>query len=123
MSTRERLPAATATDAAAPDQPPAGSPAGEGPTGTAPSSRWRLPGLLGVAAVVCVSCYAGSILAVLAGLGVASTLFIGTAGLLVAGGAALAFLAVRRHRAACQPVPSEAGTRLERVDTHPKARW
>lgn len=124
MTTRERQPAGTATDAAAPHHH---SPAGSGPrgrsTGTAPSSRWRLPGLLGVAAVACVSCYAGPILAVLGGLGVASSLFIGTAGLLVAGGAALAFLAVRRRDTACDTVASGAATGPEPVSTpHLEAR-
>lgn len=64
---------------------------------------------LGVAA--CAACCAGPILAFLGGLslaGLASSRLIGGFGLVVAAGAGLAYLAVRRGRvAACATAPSE----------------
>jgi hypothetical protein len=74
---------------------------------------------LGIAA--CVACCAGPILAFLGGvtvLGVASTWFIGGAGLVIAAAAATAFLVVRsrRRESACavdgvEPIPIELTTR------------
>ena len=57
--------------------------------------------LLGVGAAACVVCCAGPILAFLGGLslaGPASTLFLGTVGLVVAVGAAVALLLVVQRR-------------------------
>ncbi len=75
------------------------------------------PRILGLGAVACVACCAGPILAFLGGLsvaGLASTWFIGGAGLVIAAAAAVGFLLVRRRRqlAACAvrpegPVPVE----------------
>jgi hypothetical protein len=58
--------------------------------------------IFGLAAVACVACCIGSVLGVLgaiAALGVVSSLFIGAAGLVVAGVAVAAFIVVRRRRA------------------------
>ncbi len=58
-------------------------------------------GLVGLGVVACVACCAGPILALLGGLtiaGLASTLVIGVAGLVVAVMSAVAWLAVRRRR-------------------------
>jgi hypothetical protein len=77
-------------------------------------------GILGLGAAACVACCAGPILAFLGGLslaGLASTWLIGGAGLLIAAGAALGFLLVRRRRrSACAvtpegPVPVELTVR------------
>jgi mercuric ion transport protein len=57
--------------------------------------------LLGVGAVACVACCAGPILAVLGGLsvaGLASTVFIGGAGLVIAFAALAAYVLVRRRQ-------------------------
>ena len=60
--------------------------------------------VVGVGAAACLVCCGGPILAFLSGLGVAglaSTLVIGAAGLLIAVSAIGAFLLVRRRRSAC----------------------
>ena len=54
--------------------------------------------ILGFAAAACVACCIGPILGVLAALGLASTLLIGAAGLIIAGAAATSFVLVRRKR-------------------------
>jgi hypothetical protein len=61
-------------------------------------------GVLGIAAAACVVCCAGPILALLGGLSLAalaSTLVIGSAGVVIAVVAGLAFVVVRRRRTAC----------------------
>ena len=71
--------------------------------------------VLGVAAAACVACCIGPILGVLAAiaaLGLASTILIGVAGLLIAAAATTAFVLVRRKRTsscstAVEPVPVE----------------
>lgn len=67
--------------------------------------------ILGLGAAACVACCAGPLLAVLGGLsiaGLAGTLLIGSAGLLIAAGAAAGFLLVRRRRrSACTVAPDE----------------
>ena len=78
-------------------------------------------GVLGIGAAACVACCAGPVLALLGGLslaGIASTLFIGAAGLVIAAAAAAGVLLVRRRQAdsACaadpaEPVPVGAPTR------------
>lgn len=68
---------------------------------TRPSAKRDGFGLVGLGVVACVACCAGPILAVLGGLtiaGLASTLVIGVAGLVVAAVSAVAWLAVRRRR-------------------------
>ncbi len=66
--------------------------------------------IVGLAAAACLACCAGPILAFLGALslaGIASTWLIGGAGLLIAAGAAIAFLLVRSHRqqVACGVTP------------------
>lgn len=66
-------------------------------------------GILGLGAVACLACCAGPILAFLGGLGIAglaSTLFIGAAGLAITAAAIAAFVVVRRRRRGCA-VPDE----------------
>ena len=76
--------------------------------------------ILGIAAVACVACCIGPILAVLgaiAALGLVSTILIGAAGLLVAGAAVAAFLVVRRRRpanASCSVEPEQVPVELTR---------
>lgn len=80
--------------------------------------------VVGLAAAACVACCAGPILAFLGALslaGLASTWFIGGAGLTIAAGAAIAFLIVRRrrHQVGCAvtpdgPVPVEVSERALR---------
>ena len=68
---------------------------------TETSSTWGSGTVLGLAAVACVACCSGPILAVLGAivaLGVVSTIFIGAAGLLVTAAAVVAFVAVRERR-------------------------
>ena len=63
------------------------------------------PSLLGIAAA-CVACCIGLILALLGAVGLAglaATLFVGAAGLLITGAAVVAVLMVRRRRATCAP--------------------
>jgi mercuric ion transport protein len=77
--------------------------------------------LLGVGAVACVACCAGPILAVLGGVslaGLASTVFIGAAGLVIAVAALAAYFVVRQrqHRnrdTVIEPVPAELGRKPE----------
>lgn len=68
-------------------------------------------GVLGLGAAACVACCIGPILAFFGGLtivGLASTFVIGSVGLLVAAGAAMALLAVRHRRqtSACTTEPA-----------------
>ena len=63
-------------------------------------------GILGIGAAACVACCAGPILAFLGGLGIASTLLIGTLGLLITAAAVAATVVVRRRRATCE-VPAD----------------
>jgi hypothetical protein len=75
--------------------------------------------ILGLAAVACVACCIGPTLAVLgaiAALGLASTIFIGAAGLLIAAAATAAFAVVRRRRrdTSCATTPDEALVELSR---------
>lgn len=80
-----------------------------------PSSGNRF-GMLGIGVAACAACCAVPILALLGGLslaGLASTLVIGTSGLVIAAAATTAFVAVRRRRTpsaarAAGPVPVEA---------------
>jgi hypothetical protein len=68
--------------------------------------------ILGIGAAACVACCAGPILAFLGGLGIAglaSTLLIGTAGLLIAAAAGIALVVVRRRRRAGCAVPPHTG--------------
>ena len=61
-------------------------------------------GVLGMGAAACVACCAGPVLAILGGLslaGLASTLLIGTAGLVIAAVALAALLVARRRRNDC----------------------
>jgi mercuric ion transport protein len=61
--------------------------------------------VLGLGAAACVACCAGPILAFLGGLGiagVASTLVIGAAGLLITAAAVTAIVVVRRGRTSCE---------------------
>lgn len=87
-------------------------------------------GIVGVGAAACFACCAGPILAILGGVtmaGVAGTMFVGAASLIIAVAAAVADLVVRRRRqaAACalaaapvpvtvtaKPAPSDAPTEL-----------
>ena len=69
---------------------------------------------LGLAVVACVACCVGPILGVLgaiAALGLAASLLIGLAGLVIAAAATVAFVVVRRRRRSCalpaEPVPVE----------------
>jgi hypothetical protein len=76
-------------------------------------------GIVGFGAVACLACCAGPILAFLGGLGIAglaSTVFIGGAGLAVTAAAIAAFVVVRRRRSSCAvpdegPVAVDAPTR------------
>jgi len=74
-------------------------------------------GLLGVAATACIACCAGPILAFLGVAGLASSLAIGTTGLVIAAAAASAWLLVRRRHhvvpvaASSELTPVEAPTR------------
>jgi mercuric ion transport protein len=75
--------------------------------------------VLGMGAAACVACCAGPLLAILGGLslaGLASTLLIGTAGLVIAAVALAALLVARRRRNDCpvsddSPTPVAAPTR------------
>jgi hypothetical protein len=67
-------------------------------------------GILGIGAGACLVCCAGPILAFLGGLGIAglaSTLLIGAAGLLITAAAVAAIAIVRRRRTTCD-VPEGA---------------
>jgi hypothetical protein len=67
-------------------------------------------GILGLGALACLACCAGPILVFLSGLGIAglaSTLFIGAAGLAVTAAAIAAFVVLRRRRSSCA-VPDES---------------
>jgi hypothetical protein len=69
-------------------------------------------GVIGMGAAACVACCAGPIVAILGGLGLAglvSTLFIGTAGLVIAAAALAALLVARRRRNDC-PVSDDSPT-------------
>jgi glycerol-3-phosphate acyltransferase PlsY len=66
-------------------------------------------GILGLGAVACLACCAGPMLAFLGGLGIAglaSTLFIGAAGLAITAAAIATVVIVRRRRSSCA-VPNE----------------
>ena len=82
--------------------------------------------LLGIAAVACVACCIGPIVAVLgtiAALGLVSTIFIGAAGLLVAAVAVAAFIVVRRRRrpdASCAVVADQVPVALTRQSSEPR---
>lgn len=68
-------------------------------------------GILGFGAAACVACCAGPILAFLGGVGIAglaSTLLIGAAGLVIAAVAVIAIVLVRRRRTSCA-VPKDSG--------------
>ena len=89
-------------------------------TATDNPSRSGIASVLGIAAVACVACCLGPILAVLgaiAALGVASTMVIGAAGLMITAAAIAAFVVVHRRRtdASCavpqERVPVELGQR------------
>jgi hypothetical protein len=75
--------------------------------------------VLGVGAAACVACCAGPILAILGGLGLAglaSTLLIGSGGLVIVAAALTALLVTRRRRNDCpvsdgSPTPVAAPTR------------
>jgi hypothetical protein len=68
--------------------------------------------LLGLGALACLGCCAAPVLAVLGGLsvaGLAATTVLGGAGLVIAVGAAVAYLSVRTRRArACAVAPFDA---------------
>jgi Ca2+/Na+ antiporter len=73
------------------------------------STARRSSAVLGLGAAACAACCAGPIFAFLAGLGLAglaSTLFIGTAGLLITGAALAGWSTVRERRRACS-VPGD----------------
>jgi hypothetical protein len=76
--------------------------------------------IVGIAAVACVACCIGPILGwlgALAALGLGSTLFIGAAGLLVAGGAVAVFVVARRRlssNVSCSVVPEQVAVELSR---------
>lgn len=64
--------------------------------------------MVGLGAAACVACCAGPLLAFLGGLtiaGTVGTVFIGTAGLVVAVVGAAAFVVVRRRSEPCRPEP------------------
>ena len=68
-------------------------------------------GFLGIGAAVCAACCVGPIVAFLGGLGlagIASTLFIGVAGVGIAAVAAAGLLAVRRRRTGGSCTPDRA---------------
>ena len=88
-------------------------------TDTRASPRSGPWSILGIAAAACVVCCIGPILAVLgaiAALGLASTVFIGAAGLLVAAAAIAAFVVVRRRRRTglCAVTPERVSVELGR---------
>ena len=89
-------------------------------TATDKPSRTAVASGLGIAAVACVACCLGPILALLgaiAALGVVSTIFIGAAGLVITAAAIATVVVVRRRRtgASCavppERVPVEVGRR------------
>lgn len=68
---------------------------------TSPHTRRHRFGILGIGAAACVACCIGPLVALLGGLslaGLASTLLIGAAGLVIAAVAAVGFVVVRRRR-------------------------
>ena len=80
--------------------------------------------LLGLTALACVGCCAGPILAFLGGLGIAglaSTTFLGGAGLIITAAAATGYVIMRRRRtSACATTRPDAGrvaTPLRRAPT------
>ena len=67
--------------------------------------------ILGVGAAACVACCAGPLLAFLGGLGIAglaSTLLIGSLGLVVVAAAVVGFLVARRRRTTTCEAPPQA---------------
>ena len=90
-----------------------------GTTDTRASSGSGAPSFLGIAAVACVACCIGPILAVLgaiAALGLASTILVGAAGLLITAAAISAFVVVRRRRwtGSCAVTPERLPVELGR---------
>lgn len=83
-------------------------------------------GILGLGAAACVACCAGPILAFLGGLGIAglaSTLLVGSIGLVVTAVAIAATILVRRRTTRCAtldsgPVPVAAPRRITQPDHH-----
>ncbi|HUP86904.1 MAG TPA: hypothetical protein VM143_14695 [Acidimicrobiales bacterium] len=64
-------------------------------------------GIVGIGAAACAACCAGPVLAILGGVtiaGVAGTMFVGVASLLVAVVAAVAYVGVRRRRSIARAV-------------------
>ena len=71
--------------------------------------------LVGLVAAACVACCAGPILAVLAGFaaaGALSSVWIGVAGIAIAGAALVAFLTVRHKRRSCEVDASQTPVTL-----------
>jgi mercuric ion transport protein len=79
---------------------------------SAPSQQGGL-GIVGLGAAACIACCAGPVLAVLGGVslaGLASTVFLGAGGLLVAAVGAIGYALARRRRGAACALPAATST-------------
>jgi hypothetical protein len=89
-------------------------------------SKWKdVTRVLGLGALACAACCAGPILALLGGitiLGIASSYFIGVAGLAIAAAAAIGWFVLRRRRKdSCNVRQQPVSIRSRRDDSEPDA--